>query len=401
MDRCLLLAGSHGPERIPAHPDPDRTDWYLPLHLRDTREAQARLVGQVAAGADVIVAPTWLTHRRALLPLGETRRAASWTAAAVRVARDSLGQGLEARQQKAADAPPEEHLLLDRPTPLVAACLPSLEDEATVATGRLAPPQAASARDYHDQAGIIADAEPDLILVEAPPEHDDARVAVEAALETDLPVWAALGRTTLASEDVEGWVEWAAGAGIGRLLFPPAGTPGLALSETSLAWGGHGVAPEDVPAWLKAGASAIARLDGSTTTSLERLRAAIDVHERVALELARGLERRWLEHVAGAAAMAPTGTAAWVGPAPAERLPGGFSWLLIDASEARQLPRDHYGLVVSVEPAEPALAQTLQAGGLLAAPLPHPHGLRLLRVDASAVGEPLGISRREDEREAR
>jgi hypothetical protein len=294
-----------------------------------------------------------------------------------------------------AEALPEERRQLERPVPQVAACLPSLEDEASVATGRLAPPQTATARDYHDQAGIIADAEPDLILVEAPPEQADARIAAEAAIETGLPVWLALARTAPAGEVVEDWADWAAGGAVARVLLPPTASPDPALAELRLPWGGYGLAPGNVPAWMEAGARVVARLDGATSTSLEPLRTAIDEYERAALELARDRERRWLEHVAGAAAMASTGAAAWIGPAPQERLPEGFSWLVIDASEARQLPGDHFGLVVSVGPADASVAGTLRAGGLLAAPLPHPRGLRLLRVEAGLDGEPLGISRRE------
>ena len=41
VERCRLLAGSVGPERVPARPDPEHADWYLPLHLREvTRPAQ-------------------------------------------------------------------------------------------------------------------------------------------------------------------------------------------------------------------------------------------------------------------------------------------------------------------------------------------------------------------------
>ena len=57
--------------------------------------ARERLAAQLTAGADVVVAPTWLTHRRALLPVGETRQARAWTAAAVRVAREAIEIGLE------------------------------------------------------------------------------------------------------------------------------------------------------------------------------------------------------------------------------------------------------------------------------------------------------------------
>ena len=56
IERRSLLAGSVGPERLPARPDPEDADWYLPLHLRDRGAARERLAGQIVAGADVIVA---------------------------------------------------------------------------------------------------------------------------------------------------------------------------------------------------------------------------------------------------------------------------------------------------------------------------------------------------------
>ena len=67
-DRVLLLAGSVGPERIPARPDADDADWYLPPHVRDEDAARERIAAQIVVGADVVVAPTSLTHRRAQLP---------------------------------------------------------------------------------------------------------------------------------------------------------------------------------------------------------------------------------------------------------------------------------------------------------------------------------------------
>ena len=72
--------------------------------MRDEGGARERLASQIVVGADVVVAPTWLTHRRALLSMGETRRAVEWTAAAVRVARDAVEVGLERRAELLADA---------------------------------------------------------------------------------------------------------------------------------------------------------------------------------------------------------------------------------------------------------------------------------------------------------
>ena len=42
----LLLDGSVGPERIPARPDPEDADWYLPLHLRHAARSEERRVGK-------------------------------------------------------------------------------------------------------------------------------------------------------------------------------------------------------------------------------------------------------------------------------------------------------------------------------------------------------------------
>ncbi|MEA2026444.1 MAG: homocysteine S-methyltransferase family protein, partial [Chloroflexota bacterium] len=215
--RHLLLAGSWGPERIPARPHRDDADWYLPLHIRDESAARERLAAQVAAGADVIVAPTWRTHRRALLPLGETRRAAVWTAAAVRVARDAVEVGLERRAELLADASADD-VRRGRPEPLIAASLPALDDGPERGSGRLLPHEAATERDYRDQAGVLADAEPDLLLVEGQRDEAEARPATTEAAATGLPAWAALHPSALAAADVEAWLEWSSQIGLERIL---------------------------------------------------------------------------------------------------------------------------------------------------------------------------------------
>ena len=190
-ERCRLLAGSVGPERIPARPDPDDTDWYLPLHLRHEQAARARIAAQVEAGADVVVAPTWLTHRRALLPLGETRRAAAWTAAAVRLGRQAVELGLERREERTAERADDDAADRGRLAPLLAASLPALDDGTPGGEGRLLPREPATERDYRDQAGLIADAEPDLILVEGQPDEREGRIALAEAAQTGLPAWLA------------------------------------------------------------------------------------------------------------------------------------------------------------------------------------------------------------------
>ncbi len=399
MDRCILLAGSQGPERTPARPHPDDADWYLPLHLRDAQAARARLASQVTLGVDAIVAPTWLTHRRALLPLGETRRAGAWTAAAVQLAREAMELGVERRQELAdAGAAEGEVAPPERPAPVVAAVLPSLEEEALVASGRLLPRESATARDYRDQAGLLADAEPDLILVEAPATEADARTAVEAAAGTGLPVWAAFGRALLATAELGHWLDLTGALGVARLLLPPPFVERVAAAEGTVPWGGMGVDAPEIGTWLEAGAGAMALLDGATPVALEPVRSAIDAYERTRLEAEEGQARRWLEHVRQAAAMAPGGGAVWVGPAPGARLPEGFDWIVVSADEVANLPEDRYGLAVAVSTPEPELTRSLRDGGILSGPLPHPTGVHLLLVDDAGDGEPLAISRREDGR---
>ncbi len=393
-DRVLLLAGSVGPERIPARPDPHHADWYLPLHLRDERAARERIASQVAVGADVVVAPTWLTHRRALLPLGETRRAGPWTAAAVRVAREAMEIGLERRDEALADAP-EGDIRRGRPRPLVAASLPALDDEPEAATGRLLPHEAATARDYRDQAGAIADAEPDLILVEGQRTEPDARAAIAEAADSGLPVWTALTPDALAATTLPGWLDWARAQTLERLLLPGPLDPAT-LEDAPLPWGA--LAPSDDPLsdWLQAGAGAIAWLDGANTAVLEALRAAIDDHERAGIEAEQAARRRWQAHLRRAASMAPGGAAAIIGAADDPSLPGGFVWSSLERRELPYLPPERFRLLVDPDgPADDDIARALEPGGIaLCRPGPAA-SVRLLFLD-EATEPPLAIYRRED-----
>ena len=399
--RCLLLAGSWGPERVPARRDRDDADWYLPLHVRDAGAARERIAAQVAAGADVVVAPTWLTHRRALLPLGETRRAATWTVAAVRVAREALEVGMERREELLAELPPddvqrERMIRRGRPRPLVAAVLPALDDQPDTGTGRLLPHDAAGERDYRDQAGLLADAEPDLLLVEGGPAEVEARVAAGQAASTGLPAWLALHDVAASTSPPDAWIEWSQHVGLARLLLSNP-TQAAAAADADLPWGGLLREPVDVPAWLKAGATALARLDGASVAAITPLRTAIDEIEREAIEVEQAAERRWLEHLERAAMMAPGGAALWLGDRPAMPLPDGFEWLVVDPSEANRLPAGRYRLIVARRPFGRA-GDLLDHDGVLAlgAPLARGagSGLRTVVVDDASV-PPLAIYRRE------
>jgi S-methylmethionine-dependent homocysteine/selenocysteine methylase len=417
-----LLAGSFGLERTPVRPDPMLPDWHEPPHVREPRAARGRLAAQVVAGADVIVAPTWLTHRRALLPVGETRQARAWTAAAVRLAREAVELGLEQRAEEASRAEEaagaeepsrveeasrateasrtEETAEVDeaaevdetaearspglpRPQPLVAAVLPPLDQAPDDADGRQLPREAAGQRDYHDQAGLLADAEPDLLLIESPVSGDPLRSALEAASDTGLPIWVALTGGTAVRSRTETVLDLLKTFGVDvALLTAPliAATPRPARGT----WGGlltrhlpHGA--ELVERWLDDGAEVVGLLDGATRAALRPVRAAIDGVERSHV---RELERagvRWRSHVERAASMAPGGGALWLRSSaaaaapPAGGLPPGFEWLVLDRAELSHLPGGRFRLIVdpAAEPGSTAAAaRLLDDGGILAARLP-------------------------------
>ena len=392
--RRPLLAGSLGPERIPARPHPDEADWYLPLHVRDEAAARERIAAQVTLGADVVVAPAWLTHRRALLPLGETRRAADWTTAAVRVARQAVELGLEHREEALADAP-EDDIRRGRPAPRVAAPLPALDDDPEPETGRLLPREAATERDYRDQAGVLADAAPDLLLVEGQRAQADARVAIIQAVDTGLPTWAALRPTALSADGVAGWLEWAGASGLQRLLLPGAPAAATPAAESSLAWGAVATSTDVATRWLELGAGAIGQLDGATPAVLQGLRRTIDDYERAAVDAERAAGRRWRDTLHRAAAMAPGGVAAWVGERPDETLPQGFDWVVIDPLAMHELPPDRFRLLVVVPPADPRpAARSVDRGGILVCQATPGLDLRLLELD-DASAPPLAAYRRE------
>lgn len=361
-ERRLLLAGSLGPERIPVRLVRNDADWFKPPHVRDASAARDRIAAQVALGADVVLAPTWLTHRRALLPLAETRQTRPWTHAAIAVARDGVELGLERRAEAATSI---EDPSPRRPRPLVGAALPALEDTSDPAGGRLLTQEAATKRDYRDQAGILADGGPDFLLVEPQLDEAGSRLAMAEAADTGLPIWVAMGPTALATTALEDWLGFARSLDVQRLLLPARGAVRQSTPAVSASWGVFGVDDDDPGGWLDAGASVVACLDRASKDRLTRLRAAIDEYEAADISEARAARQRWTDHLARAARVAPSGAAVWIGAPPGDPLADGFEWLVVDDSEIRYLPGDRFGLVVTPDD-QPGAARLLQRGGLLA-----------------------------------
>jgi hypothetical protein len=369
---CLLLAGSHGPERLPARPDSRTEPWFEPLHVRDATGARGRLSAQILTGADVIVAPTWLTHRRALLAVGETRQVRAWTAAAVRVGRDAIEEGLEGRERaRAADAADDgtesrsTGRAVPRPRPRLAAVLPALDEGPELDTGRLLPREAASERDYVDQAGALADAGPDLLLVEGQRSLQTLRIAVTAAIGTGLPIWLALSAVDAGAVEPEALLELvrelSEGADAERVLWPAwardlatqmaATSGGLVLGRDHASIRDEATARDEAAEWLEGDVRSIGLLDGSVPHRLAPIRAALDEVERDELVRWARLEERWWTHVRRAAALAPGGLALWLGPPRLvsvrdERLPEVFEWLAPERSDVPGLPEGRFRLVI-------------------------------------------------------
>lgn len=433
-----LTAGAVGPERRPYRKDPDEPRWFEPIHVRAPGVARDAMAAAVAAGADVLVAPTWLTHRRALLPVGETRRAAAWTAAAVRVAREAVDRGLELREraedaavdpgQTASRGPAGQNV--PRLPVLVAGVLPFLGEIGEADSGRLAPRDVGLERDLRAAAGLLAEAEVDLLLVDGGPTVEGARAAADAAVETGRPVWITApirgsGVPALAGgEAVEAWATSMIHAGVvGFLVAPAPGTDaaaalerlraaGVATEQTGVlpmllgAWaadetgpasGGaaaisaaSGAPPErgaevaldarDPDAgrpqlstvatrWLEAGAWHLGIGDGATPDRLAALRAAMDAVDGARLAARAAARDRWVALVGEAARRAPGGRAAWIGPHdPDVPLPGGFAWTVVPASVAAALPAAEVRLVIAAAPLPgERLAALLEPGGVLLA----------------------------------
>jgi hypothetical protein len=324
------------------------------------------MAAQVAAGADVLLAPTFLTHRRALMDVGESRRAREWTLAAVQVGREAAELGLE-RREEATDP-----LEVARNDILVLGVLPDLDAEPEPGTGRLAPREAATERDEADQAGILADASVDAILVEPRASSARAGASVATAAATGVDVWASIvagGR-----EPFEAWLELVLPAQPAAVVLHVREPNGSATVVDRVRRDAAGtnvvvIAVRDVDSatareWLGAGASAIGRLDGATPAALQPLVEARRLYVADQRRQATEASERWDGWVREAARRAPGGAALWLGDAPA-RMPAGFRWTVVPADALRAVPDDAYRLVVANDPVDPAaVTRVLERGGI-------------------------------------
>jgi hypothetical protein len=254
---------------------------------------------------------------------------------------------------------------------------------------------------------LLADAEPDLILVEGQRTFAEIRLATDAAAATGLPVWLALSGldpdALAPGLVVELSAELRAATAIERILLPPVARP--PMDELPPGWGGLAPDAAGAAAWLEHGAEVIGLLDGATPSRLAPIRAAIDRVELADLARRRVAGQRWWAQVRRAAAMAPGGQALWLGEPPGllegAPLPDGFEWLIPARADEPSLPEGRYRLVVDPvggPGAAARLERLLDRGGVAvlrgAVSALEAARLRVLTVDEDA-GPPLTILRRE------
>jgi S-methylmethionine-dependent homocysteine/selenocysteine methylase len=408
-----VLAGAPALDRR-AFPRPGSVArWFEPFHVRQPLVARGEIMAQVTAGADIIVAPAWLTHRRALEGVGESRRARAWTDAAVRLARDAVEAGIERQATEG----------LQTRQVLVAGPLPDVEAGPEHATGRLLPASASRERDTHDQAGILADTGVDLIVVEPRATFEASLEATRAAAASGRPVW-----VTIPLDDDAGAPRLAERAaamvasGAACILLNLTGTadPTAVAERTASVAGAHvpiglcvdgsslAASPDDIDAWVAVGARVLGLLSGADPTAIRPLveaRGRLLEDARVRRDAAQGSLTAW---VGDAASRAPGGRALWLGPLDMP-VPSGFEWTVLEDADAARtvaLPRAAFRLVVALAAVEMGLlARLLDHGGIVAVEGPSDDegrhalaadGIRIQEVVSMPDGRIRLIGRRED-----
>ena len=372
-----LLAGAAWRDRLRPPRPTDAPRWFEPIHVREPARVREALAAQVEAGADVVTAPAWLTHRRALMELGESRRAAEWTRAAVQLAREAVEEGIARRPEAQGGR-----------AVLVAGPLPDLDARPETGSGRLAERGAAADRDRDAQAGILAEAGVDLIVVEAHSSVEAGTRATAAAAATGLQVWATVPP---GADELDAWSEALSSAGASTILLetpevsegsPATTDPFTAALERSIARDGRSIgvvlplgrpdAPGDrLRRWLEVGTNVLGVAEGATPEALKPLREAIDAELEARTAAREATEAPWRAFVAEAAEWAPSGAALWLEDGePSATTPGGFAWTRASVGEVGRLPKGSYRFVVARGEAElQGLVRLLDDGGIAVARL--------------------------------
>lgn len=410
-DAPRILAGATALDRR-AFPRPGSVArWFEPFHIRQPKVARGEIAAQVVAGADIVVAPAWLTHRRALGAVGESRRAREWTMAAVRVSREAIEAGLERREDGQARAV------------LVAGPLPDVSARPEHATGRRLSASASMERDTHDQAGILADAGVDLVLVERRPSLDAARWATEAAADTGTPTWTTIPMSAAGEPPLAEMVATLVATGAAGVLLDIRDATDAARAQSTLetAMGAErapmgliaetprlAVDADTLDGWVRSGTDVLGITAGADP---DALRPLVEARDRVLadrqgrMDAGRAALTAWVRDAAG---RAPGGRALWLGTREADR-PSGFDWVVIETPEVAGLGllETAFQLVIDLSGGQiDVLARLVDRGGVIASQAGTPWdrdalaalagvGLRVLEVSTGPDGQGRLVARRE------
>ena len=174
----LVIDGGTGTQLQAEGVRMDDTAWSARANLEQPDVVQRVHEEYIRAGAEVIIANTFAAGRAALAPAGLGDRVAEANRAAVGAAqraREAAADGLVAVAGSMSSFCPidMDAGALGRPM-----SGPSAED-----------PRLPSLADFREQAGLLAEAGVDLIVLEMIDARGYGRAAVSAAVETGLPVW--------------------------------------------------------------------------------------------------------------------------------------------------------------------------------------------------------------------
>ena len=201
QSRPVLLDGATGTELNRRGVNTDLPLWSARALLHAPDVLRQIHLDYVRAGAEVLTANTFRTHRRSLARAGLADQALPLTLQAVGLAREAALSGANGRPR------------------FVAGSLAPLED---CYSPELVPPQAECEREHSEMARHLASAGVDVILVETMNTIREAQAAVRAARATGLPVLASVvcrsdGRL-FSGETVTAAVQALAGLGVAGLL---------------------------------------------------------------------------------------------------------------------------------------------------------------------------------------
>ena len=171
--KVVILDGAIGTELQRRGVSMDNSTWCASATLSHPDILRAIHEDYIDAGAQVITANTFATNRNMLEPAGLGDQVAPITRTAVRLAREARDAVAEGPVAVAGSM----------------SCIAPVQAGGTERVASLAPSQEQSRANYREMAGLLAEAGVDLIAMEMMIHTEESIMAVEAAVETGLPVW--------------------------------------------------------------------------------------------------------------------------------------------------------------------------------------------------------------------